>query len=416
MKKWLVCLVATLILLAMTACGTQEANTPAPTEAPAVSDEVPATPTEVPATPTPSPEPTATSTPTPSPEPELMGIKDFFAEYDMKAGTCLSEQMLTRDSYVNLIKKNFNSITFENHLKPDYILDQAASKAADEIVVKFSPATEILLDWCVENGMAMRGHTLIWHSQTPAWLFHEGFDTANPRASREEMLIRMESYIRQTFELLEQGGWIKNFYAYDVLNEAWIDDGSMRPESMWLQTVGDDYMWHAFNFANKYAPDYIDLYYNDFNEQFKTEALYNFIQTLKDENGDYLIDGIGFQAHLYTEDDLDLYFEHMDKMATLGLKINLTELDVCLGTYPIIKPATDGNLKAQGRWYYNLIAGILERVEAGTVNMDALTIWGFTDTLSWRRERYPMPFNMMLKPKYALYGILQMKELAGFDE
>ena len=230
------------------------------------------------------------------------------------------------------------------------------------------------------------------------------------------MLKRMESYIRQVFETLEAGGWIESFYAYDVLNEAWIDDGSMRPESLWLQTIGDDYMWHAFNFANMYAPEYIDLYYNDFNEQFKTKALYNFIQTLKDENGNYLIDGIGFQAHLYTEDDLDLYFRHMDKMATLGLKINLTELDVCLGSYPVIKSATESNLKAQGQWYYNLIAGILDRVEAGTVKMDALTIWGFTDALSWRKERSPMPFNMAMKPKYALYGILQMKELAGFDE
>ena len=155
---------------------------------------------------------------------------------------------------------------------------------------------------------------------------------------------------------------------------------------------------------------------NELMEKCYRDLYFHAYQTLKDEDGNYLIDGIGFQAHLYTEDDLDLYFQHMDKMATLGLKINLTELDVCLGSYPVIKSATEKNLKAQGQWYYNLIAGILERVEAGTVEMDALTIWGFTDTLSWRRERNPMPFNMALKPKYALYGILQMKELAGFDE
>ena len=184
MKKWLVCLLAALMLVAMTACG-NEANTPAPTEAPATPTaaptEAPATPTEVPATPT--PEPTAT----PTPEPELPGIKDVFAEYGIKVGTCLSDQMIKKEMYTDVILKNFNSITFENHLKPDYILDQAASKAAGEIIVKFSPATEILLDWCVENGFVMRGHTLIWHSQTPAWIFHEGFDTANPRVDRDEI-------------------------------------------------------------------------------------------------------------------------------------------------------------------------------------------------------------------------------------
>ena len=131
MKKWLVCLLAALMLVAMTACG-NEANTPAPTEAPAKATEAPATPTEVPVTPTEAPAtPTEVpATPTPSPEPELPGIKDVFAEYGMKAGTCLSDQMIKRETHTNLIKKNFNSITFENHLKPDYILDQAASKAA----------------------------------------------------------------------------------------------------------------------------------------------------------------------------------------------------------------------------------------------------------------------------------------------
>ena len=71
-----------------------------------------------------------------TPEPELPGIKDVFAENGMKAGTCLSDQMIKKEMYTDVIKKNFNSITFENHLKPDYILDQAASKAAGEIIVK----------------------------------------------------------------------------------------------------------------------------------------------------------------------------------------------------------------------------------------------------------------------------------------
>lgn len=230
------------------------------------------------------------------------------------------------------------------------------------------------------------------------------------------MLARMDSYIRQVFELLEAGGWLESFYAYDVLNEAWMEDGTMRKESLWLQTIGEDYAWHAFNFANKYAPDYIDLYYNDYNEQYKTTTLYDFVQTLKDENGNYLIDGVGFQAHLYTEDDQGQYFRTMDKIAELGLKINLTELDVSMGSWQNVKKPTAENLKIQGQYYYNLIGGILERVEAGTVKMDALTFWGYSDALSWRRDRSPLLYNMANKAKPALYGALQIKELAGFDE
>ena len=106
----------------------------------------------------------------------------------------------------------------------------------------------------------------------------------------------------------------------------------------------------------------------------------------------------------------------MDKLASLGVKINLTELDVSLGTWENIKIAVDENLRVQGQFYYNLHNGIFERVDAGTVNMDALTFRGYADKLSWRAERNPLLFNKLYLPKYALYGALQIKELAGFDE
>ena len=151
----------------------------------------------------------------------------------------------------------------------------------------------------------------------------------------------------------------------------------------------------------------------------ENEAIIPAVQTFeiaKDENGNYLIDGVGFQAHLYTGDNQDQYFSTMDKIAELGLKINLTELDISMGTWQNIKKATAENLLEQGRYYYNLIEGILQRVEAGTVKMDALTFWGYGDLLSWRGDRSPLLYNRANKAKPALYGALQIKELAGFEE
>ncbi|MBQ7774880.1 MAG: endo-1,4-beta-xylanase [Lachnospiraceae bacterium] len=342
-------------------------------------------------------------------------LKDLFAKYDMKAGTCLSDYMIGKKNCVNIIKANFNSVTFENQLKPDYILDQKASKKAGDLVVTFNSSTKELLKWCSENDMAVRGHTLVWYSQTPQWIFYEDFNPNNALVSRDVMLARMESYISQVFTQLEDMGYLEMFYAYDVVNEAWMEDGTMR-DNLWLQTIGEDYMWYAFYYADKYAPDYIDLYYNDYNEQFKTEALYNFVQTLVDEEGNYLIDGIGLQAHLYTEDNLNDYLNTVEKLGSTGLKVNLTELDVCLGSWPEIKPATEENLKAQGQYYYNLIQGVLKLVEEDKVEMDALTFWGFMDSLSWRSERSPMLYDSMYQPKYAYYGAMQIKEKAGFDE
>ena len=192
MKKWLVCLLAMLMLVAVAACGAQE-ETPeiTPTAAPTSTATPTVTPSPEPtSTPTPTPRPTATPTPTPLPEPEI-ALKDVFAEYDLKVGTCLSDYMISNYDSIEIIKKHFNSITFENHLKPDATLDKAASQAAGDIVVKFSDTTVRLLDWCKTNGFPMRGHTLIWHSQTPSWIFHEGFDTSQPKVGRDVMLARI---------------------------------------------------------------------------------------------------------------------------------------------------------------------------------------------------------------------------------
>lgn len=414
MRKVKLGLLAAVLVFALAACGTKDNKvtpTPEPTEA-----------VQPTATPEPTPEPTATPKPTKASKPTATPIPEFtetfkgvYGEYGLKAGTCMSEYMCNDVRSQEFMKKNFNSITFENELKPDYILDQAASKAAGELVVKLQPNTLKMLQWCKDNDMAVRGHTIIWHSQTPQWIYYDNFDTNGNLVGREVMLERMESYIRQTFEVLEESGYIDMFYAYDVVNEAWLDDGTMRP-SFWRSTIGDDYLWYAFYYADKYAPEHIDLYYNDFNEQFKTEALYNFFQTLKDEDGNYLIDGIGFQAHLYTKDSLEDYFAHMDKMAELGLKLSLTELDICLGKYNDIGYATDKNKKLQGQWYYNLITGIMERVEAGAVEMNSLTFWGFADDLSWRQEYNPLLLDRKWQPKYAYGGALMLKEYAGFDE
>jgi len=411
--KWKLWVITMLLAVCLAGCGAKagEGN---PVQEPATAPGVETEQTDVPEA---EATPTEGAIATPKPE-DTPAIKDVFGEHNMKAGTCLSYHMVTTERCTRMIKEHFNSVTFENELKPDAILNYDESVKAGDLVVKFNNNTLEMLEWCKENGMAVRGHTLIWHSQTPNWIFYEDFDTNNAKASREVMLARMESYIKQVFEQLESLGYLEMFYAYDVVNEAWIDNGTMRPESMWLQTIGEDYLWHAFYYADMYAPDYIDLYYNDYNEQIqnKPTAIYNFVQTLKDENDEYLIDGIGFQAHLYTADDLNNYLATVDRLSKLGLKINLTELDVSLGTWQKVLIATDENLRTQGRFYYNLINGLFERADAGTVNMDALTFWGFADKLSWRSDRSPLLFNSLYLPKYSFYGALQMKEFAGFDE
>lgn len=344
----------------------------------------------------------------------IPALKDVFASHGIKVGTCISPKMLGLVDHIYFIQENFNSITMENAMKPDAILNQAKSKSTGELTVEFSKEATRILEFAKKNNMLMRGHTLVWYSQTPGWIFYEDFNmSSNKLVSREVMLERLETYIKNVFELIEESGYTDLFYAYDVANEAWMEDGTMR-DNLWLKTIGEDYLWYAFYYADKYAPESIDLYYNDYNEQYKTETLVKFANSLVDESGRYLIDGFGLQAHLYTSDDQNSYFKLIDRLAETGLKVELTELDVCLGSWQNPQKATDDNLKKQGRYYYSLLNGLFERIDAGTLNMDAITFWGYADNLSWRSEYSPLLVDSKLAPKYSLFGALQLKESAGY--
>jgi len=424
MKQKLIFLLIAVMICTLAGCsksGSDENVTPSVTEAPTPAPTGEITPepsaTEAPTTTpeaTPTLAPTATPTPTPDPA-EGKQLKELFAEHGMKVGTCLNTQMIDRAVVKKLLLEHFDSVTMENSMKPDYLFNKKKSQETGELVVEFNSDALRMMKWAQENGFSMRGHTLVWYSQTPDWIFHVDFDQTKDLVDRETMLARMEGYIRDVFKTIDELGYTDIFYAYDVVNEAWMENGTVR-QNRWTQIIGEDYLWYAFYFADKYAPETIDLYYNDYNEQFKTQTLYNFVNTLVDEDGRYLIDGIGLQAHLYTTDSLTQYFKTLDTLGETGLKLQLTELDVCLGKYQAPKPGTDENLRKQGCFYYDLINGIFERVDSGKVKMDALTFWGIADSMSWRKEYKPLLYDTLYKPKYALYGAFQMKEYAGFDE
>ncbi len=341
------------------------------------------------------------------------GIKDVYEQVDLLAGTCLSETMINNERYENLIKENFTSITLENDMKPEAILDKAASIEAGDIVVKFPERTIDLLDWAKENKLSARGHVLVWYSQTPDWIFYEDFDESGDLVDRDTLLNRMDSYIKQAFDLLDELGYSDMFHGYDVVNEAILDDGSLR-DCYWKEIIGDDYIWHAFNYADKYAPEHIKLYYNDFNEQFKTQAIIDLANSLVDEEGEFLIDGIGCQGHLYTKDSIDLYMVMLKSFGSLGLDVQITELDISLGTWENVLEATEENLVDQGKYYYEFISKIVRENLDGNTNVSGITFWGFDDSLSWRHDRSPLLYNGVSNPKYSYYGAKLDKDNAGY--
>ena len=190
-------------------------------------------------------------------------------------GSTLENQTLNLPEYMELSKKHFNSCTMTNLMKSGYILDQRGSienlEKGDESPALFFGSIDPTLEWCKENGMKMRGHTLVWHTQAPNWFFREGYKDDGEYVDKETMLARMESYIEQLMTHVQEN-YPGVIYCWDVVNEA-VEPDSYDPESFfmcrtkcgadpnpWYETIGPDYVEAAFTYARKYADSDVKLF------------------------------------------------------------------------------------------------------------------------------------------------------------
>lgn len=353
-------------------------------------------------------------------EKDLVSINDAFAN-DFKVGTALTPSDLSSKPFMALVEKHFDSsITVGNEMKPDSVLQKKAcqdyfAETGDDTTpqISFSAASPVL-NYCKKNNIPVRIHTLVWHSQTPDWFFKEGYEDDGEWVSKEKMLERMENYIKTYFETLTKLYPDVNFYACDVVNEAWLEDGKPRQpgeqgsggseKSAWVQVFGDNsFIESAFTFARKYAPEGCKLYYNDYNEYMdgKLNAIVEMAKNLKSKN---LIDGIGMQSHLDARQSLDASFPSvnaynnaLNKYSELGLDIQVTELDATTPENP-----TENDFKVQADYY----KGIWDSIYAHKDHISAVIWWGVTDPVSWRAKQSPLLFDGDYKAKPAYYSIM----------
>ena len=172
---------------------------------------------------------------------QVDSLKEAFKS-KFKIGTSVSPHEFNVGS--DFIKKHFNSITPENELKPDAIINQQACQSQGNNVntqVVFNSGTQTTLKFCEDNGIPLRGHTFVWYSQTPDWFFKENFNSGGNYVSKNIMDQRLESFIKNTFDLLARSYPRLEVYAYDVANELFLNDGGgMRPadNSNWARIYG----------------------------------------------------------------------------------------------------------------------------------------------------------------------------------
>ena len=350
-----------------------------------------------------------------------------------------------------VLSRIFNSITSGNELKPAYNF----SKTSDTLF-KINRAGNEMLTWAKDNGVAMRFHVLLWHSQVNPNFFAKDFNATSkgvPTTSdtaeldeeclvdRETLINRMRSYIYGAIEYVYANGFAETIYAIDVVNEAVDeskDDGLRR--SYWYRIIGPEFLYYAFLFAREaevkyskeYAADYgLDpagdlssilpkLYYNDYNEwyparvnvitDFVTNRPWNEGQKMITSSvikaggngtlaGDGLIDGIGMQGHLSDNNNVAQYINAMRQYDSIVDEVQVTELDVkCTHR-------GENQWYYQAQFYYDLFKAMVEAKKDG-VNLTSVTIWGLTDDASWITDGYPLLFTYNLTAKPAYYGVL----------
>ena len=350
---------------------------------------------------------------------DIPSLKDVYSDY-FKIGGVATVKELAPQSTKDLILKHCNSFTAGNEMKPDALLDQNACLAMAQAGDDTNPQVNLdqarsLLDFARDNNIPMRGHVLVWHQQTPTWFFKENYDANGEWVSKEKMLTRLENYIKNVFEALEKEYPEVDFYAYDVVNECWLDDGSARPagtqeegsqNSPWVKVFGDNmsFIKPAFEFAKKYAPEGTKLYYNDFNEYMpqKTDAIIKMVEEINSDG--HYIDGIGLQSHLDVSfPSVSVYKKALDKFCETGLDVQVTELDVT------VNGNDEESFKQQAQYY----SDIMDTIVAQKDNISCVTFWGTTDDMSWRASKYPLLFNEDYTAKEAFYSIIDGIESTG---
>ncbi|HET9642061.1 MAG TPA: endo-1,4-beta-xylanase [Burkholderiaceae bacterium] len=276
--------------------------------------------------------------------------------------------------YQQVASREFNFVTPENAMKWDATEPSQNSFSFGE--------ADKLVSFAHANGMKIHGHTLVWHAQLPGWV-------ANGRWDRTSLTNVMYNHIDKVV-----GHWSGQIHAWDVVNEAFNEDGTLRP-SLFQTVIGNSFIEQSFQRARAADPN-ARLIYNDYNIETvnsKSTGVYNMIADFKRRG--VPIDGVGLQMHLSGGGiDYNSLAQNMQRFAALGVEVYITEMDVG------IPSTSQADLQAQANVYSNVLA----RCKAQPA-CKGLQVWGVTDKYTWRAGQNPLPFDANYNAKPAYYAL-----------
>ncbi len=331
----------------------------------------------------------------------IPSLKEHYQDHFL-FGSELAGSEIREPGRLIFYKSQFAILTPGNELKPDSVFDLQSSRdlvaeTGDETAVAVHlTAAKAFLDYCQKYGIAVHGHTLLWHNQTPGTFFRLGYNSAGELADRDIMLGRMENYIKEVMKITEEQ-YPGLIVSWDVVNEA-IDDGTGRPRTnvLWYKTVGPDYIARAFEFARKYARPDVILCYNDYSTPYspKLSGIVDLLSELVSEGN---IDCYGFQAHYESgQPSVGMVENAIKKISALGLKLRVSEMDIKITT----RSASAYQIQAAR---YKELMDLFVKYDKDFI---AVQIWGATDDTSWLASNYPLPFGRNGQPKPAFWAMV----------
>jgi endo-1,4-beta-xylanase len=323
------------------------------------------------------------------------GLKDCYKDY-FPVGVAVSPRSLRDSAERQLIIKEFNSLTPENAMKMGPIHPQENTynwKDADAIV-----------DFAQAHHMRVRGHNLCWHTQTPDWIFH---DKEGKLVSKEVLLNRLKEHIHTVV-----GRYKGKIYAWDVVNEAVADNNDqLLRNSLWYQICGEDYIFKAFQFAHEADPNAV-LFYNDYGteNQGKRERVYQLLKKMLDAG--IPVNAVGLQAHWSVNDPSeDALITSIKKFSSLGLKVQITELDISVYSSKD-KDVNDAGFTPE-REQMEQYTKVFKIFRDYKQYLTGVTFWNVSDRYSWLdnfpvrgRKNYPLLFDSNLLPKKVYWKVV----------
>lgn len=328
------------------------------------------------------------------PEPQTQVLKEiaqFPIGMAVENKNLNAEKFENAEKYENIVKTECDRLTPASRLKMAFIYAGKEKYNWDE--------ADAIVDFAQKNNIDIHGHVLIWSKSVPAWL--KEYQTDN-----EGWKKIMKEYISTVV-----GRWKGKIKSWDVVNEAFNDEGVLTKTDFWYEKLGPEFIDLAFQYAHEADPDAL-LFYNDYGHEYSPKRRVGINKMIKEMLEKKIpIHGIGLQTHASLNRKAGELENAIKVAAQTGLKVHVSELDVAINNSkkdPNMVFTHDLQIEQMKRFQEIALAmkNLPKKQQLG------ITTWGVGDKDSWLlaqwKPEWPLLFDSDYNKKKAYFGMIDV--------